>query len=225
MTDFILKVDGIKDALSVELYIEREKTIKFDRKDFIEVYRAGNVEYYLPVDANYLGRGHLMAAVEFVDKELALPGGKRRVTVNGFTGYSIPCMGDGNTISCGEYEVSFEKVEDVPKNEGTKIYIGTVEKVVGYEYITESMIKKLIPFAVKDLDVPFIVKEGDRFVVAIPYDQDYKAYKDNGFGGKVAFNENIMGANGNVVVNVDGVKYRIYGEFSTTGGNVTIYII
>lgn len=224
MTDFILKVDGVKDALAIELYIERDRVIRINREDFVEVFCKGKVEYYIPVDANKLGRGHLMASVEFEDKELCFPRGKRRVTVNGFTGYSIPCMGEGNTISCGDYEVSFQKQSDIPENEGTHIYVGAAGRVVGYEYITEGMIKSLPSYEAKKQEIPVVAKEGDRFVVSIPYDKDLKAYKDNGFGGRVPFNENIMGANGDLIVKVDGVKHRIYGEFFTTEGNLKIYI-
>ena len=224
MTDLILKIDGIKDALSVEFYIEREKSIKIDKEDFIKVFRNNAVEYYLPVDANYLGRGHLMAAVEFEDREPMYPGGRRRVVVSGFTGYTIPCMGEGNTISCGGYEITFKKEKDIPQNEGTKIYIGATERVVGYEYITEKMIKNLTSYEVKAMELPLLAEAGERFVVAIPFDREMKAYKDNGFGGKVPFRENPMGANGNIEVEVDGVRYKIYGEFFTTTGNTKIYI-
>lgn len=224
MTDLILKVDGIENALSVEFYIEREKSIKIDKEDFIKVFRSNTVEYYLPVDANYLGRGHLMAAVEFVDKELAYPGKERRVTVSGYTGYSIPCMGEGNTISCGGYEITFKKETNIPQNEGTKIYTGTTERVVGYEFIAEKMIKNLAQHDVKAMELSLLAQAGERFVVAIPFDQELKAYKDNGFGGKVPFFENPMGANGNIEVEVDGVRYKIYGEFFTTTGNSKIYI-
>ena len=224
MTDLILKIDGVKDALSVECYIEREKSIKIDKEDFIKVFRNNAVEYYLPVDVNYLGRGHLMAAVEFVDRELAYPGKERRVTVSGYTGYSIPCMGEGNTISCGEYEITFKKEKDIPKNEGTKIYVGATERVVGYEYITEKMIKNLAQYDVKAMELSLLAQAGERFVVAIPFDRELKAYKDNGFGGRVPFSENPMGANGNIEVEVDGVRHKIYGEFFTTTGNLKIYI-
>ena len=225
MTDLILKIDGIKDALSVEFYVEREKTIKFLKEDLIKVYKNGGVvEYYAPVNANELGRGHLMAAVEFVDRELAYPGKERRVTVSGYTGYSIPCMGGGNTIACGDYIISFKKEKDIPKNEGTKIYTGTTERVVGYEYITEKMIKNLTSHEVKRMDFSLLATRGERFVVAIPFDRELTAYKDNGFGGRVPFSENPMGANGDIEIKVDGVRYKIYGEFFTTTGNTKIYI-
>ncbi len=224
MTDLILKIDGIEDSLSVEFYIEREKTIKFLKEDLIKVYKDGGVEYYAPVKANELGRGHLMAAVEFEDREPVYPGGRRRVVVSGFTGYTIPCMGEGNTISCGSYEISFRKDENIPKNEGTKIYVGTTERVVGYEYITEGMIKNLTSYKVEPMEMSLLAQQGERFVIAIPYDWELKAYKDNGFGGRVPFCEMVMGANGNIEVEIDGVRHKIYGEFFTTTGNTKIYI-
>lgn len=224
MTDLILKIDGVKDALLVEFYIEREKTIKFLKEDLIKVYKDEGIEYYAPVNANELGRGHLMAAVEFEDREPMYPGGSRRVVVSGFTGYTIPCMGEGNTISCGDYAVTFKKVKDIPKNEGTKIFVGSVKKrVIGYEYITEEMVKSLTMEEVEPLEQTVNVEEGDRFVVAIPKDWDLKAYKDTGFGGKVPFSTSVMGANG-MELKINDIKYKLYGEFITVGGELKIYI-
>ncbi len=225
MTDLILKIDGIKDALSVEFYIEREKTIKFLKEDLIKVYNNRGVEYYAPVNANELGRGHLMAAVEFEDREPMYPGGRRRVVVSGFTGYTIPCMGEGNTISCGGYEISFRKDENIPVNEGTKIYVGSVKKrVIGYEYITEEMVKELASHEVEQMEQIINVEAGDRLVVAIPADWDLVASKDNGFGGKVPFSTSVMGANG-LDLKIDDIRYKIYGEFITVNGQRKLYII
>ena len=224
MTDLILGISGIDKALSVEFYIEREKTIRFLKEDLIKVYRGNAIEYYAPVNANELGRGHLMVAVEFEDKELMYPGEKRKVMVSGYTGYAIPCMGAGNTISCGEYEVSFNRVSDIPKNEGTRIYIGSVKRrIVGYEHITAEMVKELASYNVEQMESVETVDAGDRFVVAIPYDWDLTAYKDNGFGGKVAFSTSVMGAN-KMKLDINGVRYKIYGEFITVGGDIKIYI-
>lgn len=224
MTGLILKIEGVKDALSIEFYIERDKSIKIYKEDLIKVFRGNDVEYYAPVDTNRLGRGHLMARVEFADKEIMYPEGIRPVVVSGFTGYTIPCMGEGNTISCGGYTVSFEKVSDIPKNEGTKIYVGSVKKwVTGYEYITEEMIKNLAQREVKSFQDVLPVEAGDRFVIAIPKDWDLEAYKDNGFWGKVPFSTTIMGANG-MELKINDISYKIYGEFITVGGNIKIYI-
>lgn len=225
MTDLILKIDGINDALSVEFYIEREKTIKFLKEDLIKVYKDEGIEYYAPVNANELGRGHLMAAVEFEDREPMYPGGGRRVVVSGFTGYTIPCMGEGNTISCGDYAVTFKREQNIPKNEDTKIYVGSVKRrVIGYEYITEEMVKELASHDVKQLEQIINVEGGDRLVVAIPADWDLVAYKDNGFGGKVPFSTSVMGANG-LELKIDDIRYKIYGEFITVNGQRKLYII
>lgn len=224
MTGLILKIEGVKDALSIEFYIERDKSIKIYKEDLIKVFRGNDVEYYAPVDTNRLGRGHLMARVEFADKEIMYPEGIRPVVVSGFTGYTIPCMGEGNTISCGGYTVSFEKVNDIPKNEGTKIYVGSVKKwVTGYEYITEEMIKGLTLYNVEPMEIVETVEAGDRLTIAIPNDWNLVAMKDDGFGGKVPFSTSVMGVN-NIKLNIDGIRYKIYGEFITTGGDIKIHI-
>ena len=38
-----------------------------------------------------------------------------------------------------------------------------------------------------------VMEEGDKVVVLIPVDTDYKATKDNGFGGQMAFNTQSFG--------------------------------
>ena len=67
------------------------------------------------------------------------------------------------------------------------------------------------------------VQQGSYIVVAVPALYNYVVTKDNGFGGKVAFDESIIGANG-IDVKFDGIAYRIYGEFVLVGGNRQIYI-
>ena len=226
MTELIIKVEGIENVdFSIFFYVEKDKTIGFKKEELIKVYRRGGVEYYAPVDADCLGRGHLMAAVEIEEKEPAYPGRIRRVTVSGFTGYSIPCLGEGNTLECGGYEVSFKRVRDIPKSEGTKIFIGTIKnRVVGYEYITEKMISGLPAYLVEPMTKNVKVTEGDRLVVAIPVDWDLEALKDDGLGGRMPFCTSIMGANGEVEVKIEGIRYRLFGEFFVVDGNVKIYI-
>lgn len=214
MTDLILKIDGIKDALSVEFYTQREKVVKFLKEDLIKVYKDGGVEYYAPVKANELGRGHLMAAVEFVDREIMYPGGGRRVVVSGFTGYTIPCMGKGNTISCEEYTISFERVSNIPKSD-TVIYYGIGD-------LENPDIRELN--GVKEInEIDFSFDAGDSIVVAIPKDRGTVAKKDNGFGGRIEFSEKIKGANGKEMI-LNGVAYKIYGEFMVVKGNIKVYI-
>ena len=53
------------------------------------------------------------------------------------------------------------------------------------------------------------------------------AYKDDGFGGKVAFEVDNgipgSGANGTLIT-VDGVEYNVFGEFNLVTGTTTVYI-
>lgn len=222
MTGLILKISGIENADAVEFYTEKERSIRLKKDELVRVYRNNTVEYYALIDANKLGRGHLISSVEFTDCEVEW---NRPVVVSGFTGYSIPCMGDGNTISCGDYEVTFERVSNIPKNEGTHIYIGVVpDMVVAYNFITETMIKRLDKLDVEPMEYSISVKPGDRLVVAIPYDQSLKAYKDNGFGQAVSFGNSVMSANADFELRVDDIKYKICGEFNAVEYNAKIYI-
>ena len=66
------------------------------------------------------------------------------------------------------------------------------------------------------------VDEGSYIVIAVPTMYDYNVTKDNGFGGKVAFDDDIVGANG-IDVEFNDVDYRIYGEFVLVGGERFIY--
>ena len=67
------------------------------------------------------------------------------------------------------------------------------------------------------------VNEGSYIVIAVPTMYDYNVTKDNGFGGKVAFEDDIIGANG-IDVEFNNIDYRIYGEFVLVGGERFIYI-
>lgn len=214
MTGIILKIEGASNALSVEFFIEREKTIKFLKEDLIKVYKDEGVEYYAFIDSNILGRGHLMASVEFVDREAEFD---RRVTVSGFTGYTIPCMGKGNTISCGEYKVSFKKVNDIPKNDAM-IYYG-----VTTDDFDRLGLRALNATKVLD-EAALSFNPGERVVVLIPYDWDQIAWKDNGFGGRVPFSTTIQGYDGEIIQYDDGMKYKTYGELMAIQGRIKIYI-
>ena len=79
--------------------------------------------------------------------------------------------GGGNTISCGEYEISFRKVNNIPKSDAVIYYgIGDLEN---------PDLKELT--GVKDIEeIDFTFNTGDSIVVAIPKDRGMVAKKDNG---------------------------------------------
>ena len=86
----------------------------------------------------------------------------------------------------------------------------------------ESGVKSIIPDERPSLSLGF-VEEGSYIVIAVPAIYDFTVTKDNGFGGKIEFDESIIGANG-IDVEFDNTDYRIYGEFVLVGGERTVYI-
>lgn len=68
-----------------------------------------------------------------------------------------------------------------------------------------------------------LVPEGAYILVAVPEEFNMTAYKDDGLGRKVDFDESIIGANG-VIVNYDGVNYKLYGELSLVEGERFLYV-
>lgn len=223
MTGLIVRIEGIEKAASVTFYTERDRCVRYEKKNLIRVLEEKGVSYYAMVDTRFIGRGNIMARVVFLDEEAD---GTRKVVAEGYTGFSVPCVceGMGNTIKCGDYEVAFAKVDDIPVNYGTKVYVGALgEWVTGYKYITEEMVKNnLVEHSIGSA-VRMDVRSGDRIVVAVPKDRKIGVFKDNGFGEKTAFDEKIMGANG-LEMKIDGVDYKIYGEFFIVDGELNFYI-
>ena len=86
----------------------------------------------------------------------------------------------------------------------------------------QSGVKSTIPGERLALSMGY-VDEGSYIVIAVPTMYDYNVTKDNGFGGKVALDDDIVGANGIDVEFID-IDYRIYGEFVFVGGERFIYI-
>ena len=60
-------------------------------------------------------------------------------------------------------------------------------------------------------------------VVAVPSEYKFTISKDNGFGGKVRFDEDVLGANGTVVL-FNGVEYKLYGELLLTDSEIFVHI-
>ena len=53
---------------------------------------------------------------------------------------------------------------------------------------------------------------------------EYVVTQDNGIGGKVIFNKEVAGANGEVKLTIDGNQYAIYGEILLSPAETFIYI-
>jgi hypothetical protein len=116
MTGIILQVKGLENEdFMLQFYIERDRALTFAKKDLIKAYVDDSLKCYALIDADAVGRGHLMCRAEIVDKEPCWKNNQRPVVISGYTGYDIgACGGAGRTLSCGSYAVSFERVEDIP---------------------------------------------------------------------------------------------------------------
>lgn len=196
--------------------------LSFKKSELVKVYPKDGVKYYALIDG--LERGHLMCRVEIVDHEAFWSDGKRPVVISGYTGYDIGlCGGEGKELRCGDYKVSFDAVQNIPADYAP-FYIGAVTGINGYAEITAEMVKGLEICNSMTQCKELLVEEGDRVVVAVPYDKRMLvAYKDNGIGGMMQWSTSIMGANG-LMLMIDDVPYRVFGEFMSVGGTLKLYI-
>lgn len=106
--------------------------------------------------------------------------------------------------------------------------------VIQYNQITEAMIKKGVADGKLTKETPKTkgetsmgeaadTAEMDYIIVAVPTSKNYTVTKDNGFGGKMAFDEETAGANG-VDITINNVPCKLYGEILLSQGQYFIYI-
>ena len=196
--------------------------LSFKKSELVKVYPEEGVKYFALIDG--LERGHLMCRVEITDHEAYWAEGKRPVVISGYTGYDIGlCGGEGKELHCGDYKVSFDAVQNIPADYAP-FYIGAVTGINGYAEITAEMVKGLEMCNSLTQYKELEAEEGDRVVVAVPYDKRMLvAYKDNGIGGMMQWSTSIMGANG-LMLMIDDVPYMVFGEFMSVGGTLKLYI-
>lgn len=105
-------------------------------------------------------------------------------------------------------------------------------RVVQYSAITDTMIKngttvtKITPQTLgkTSLGKQSTTAEGDYAIIAVPKNEGYVVTKDNGIGGKMIFNKEVAGANGDVILTIDGNEYVLYGEMFISPIEMYIYI-
>ena len=125
--------------------------------------------------------------------------------------------------------------EDTPTPEiiyGRIPIAGVGGHVIPYSSITEDMIKncsQLVHGEVKtmgktSLGLPSQTTEGDYCIVLVPKESGLTVTKDNGIGGKVIFDTDTAGANGDVELTVNNVIYKVYGEILLSQGQMYIYV-
>lgn len=106
--------------------------------------------------------------------------------------------------------------------------------VIQYDAITEAMILKGAADGKLTKSTPSTLGKtslglysetanGDYQIVVVPTAKNYSVTKDNGFGGKVPFDEDISGANG-IDITINTVPCKLYGEMLSAQGETFIYI-
>ena len=139
--------------------------------------------------------------------------------------FGIPRGADG---------VSGGGTEEVPTVEKSMWYGRLKLSEVGgsliqYSSITADMIKNSSNLIKKSpstlgktsLGLESSTETGDYIVVVVP--PEYTVKKDNGFGDKVSFNEDIAGSNG-INITIDGNLYKVFGEILLAPAEIFIYI-
>lgn len=243
-TGYIIEItiDSIKGTLmrdldfSLSFFVYTNRRETFQKNDLIHIQMDEGDKFYALLDSAKVGAGELKCDITIKDHEPRWAGGKRPVVLRHSTGKVIGAScGNSMANTCGSYEegfkVSFNFVWGIPKAEVAYIFYGhLVNQLTSYADITSDMLvspeNHIISVSSGRMGKTScgVMEEGDKVVVLIPADTDYKATKDNGFGGQMAFNTQLLGSNGENIVTIDGVQYRAYGEMMTTEGEMFVYV-
>lgn len=243
-TGYIIEImiDSVKGTLmrdldfSVSFFVYTNRRETFHKRDLIHIQMDKGDKYYALLDSSKVGTGELKCDINIKDHESRWTGGSRPIVLRHSTGKFIGvACGNAMKGTCDAYEegfkVSFNFVWGLPKAEVAYIFYGhLVNQFASYADITSDMLvspeNHIISVSSGRMGKTScgVMEEGDKVVVLIPVDTDYKATKDNGFGGQMPFNSQILGSNGENIVTIDGVKYRAYGEMMTTEGEMFVYV-
>ena len=236
-----VEVESVKGTLmrdldfTLEFYIHANRRLRFSKKDLVHIAMTDGDEYYALVDSARLGEGLLQCRITILDSEPRWSGGKRPMILTRSTGKQIGGRCGIKPAICSQWEegfrISFNFTDGLPKPEVGYIFYGhLVNQLTSYADITSDMLvspeNHIVSVSAGKMGKTScgIMEEGDKVVVLIPVDTNYSATKDNGFGGQMPFNTQIMGSNGENVVTIDGIQYRAYGEMMTTEGEMFVYV-
>ena len=112
--------------------------------------------------------------------------------------------------------------------------VGGTNSVIPYSQITEAMINKGVSDGKLTKEAPKTMgktsmgefaetEQYDYIIVAVPASKNYTVTKDNGFGGKVSWDEDTAGANG-LDITINNVACKLYGEMLLSQGQLFIYV-
>lgn len=219
---------------AVRFWVYSNRRIEFKKEDLRSVRSYGVYHYYACVDSTKIGSGRLMAQAIIKEPDCVCGEG-REVIISALTpvyigGKGCPVGRRSEAFDEG-YMLTVRPVKDIPKPDDYDVYAGIIrDEIDSMEEINEDMIlssdNKMSPYNINgELRIGITgVNSGEKVIVAIAKNSTYKAYKDDGFGGRWEFSENILGANGNIVIPIKGNDYRLYGEMSLVSGDINIVL-
>lgn len=238
-----ISIDSHRDQSMKELDFKLEFYVHANRRKLVSKNELvcidkqdGTAMYFVLLDTRTLGSGALMCNVFINDPEPRWKGGVRPVSILRNTGMGIGGAKDSPVHSIQKdweegYKVDFNAVWSLPKPEVAYIFYGhLVNQLTSYADITSEMLvspeNHIVSVSAGKMGKTScgVMEEGDKVVVLIPVDTSYSATKDNGFGGQMPFNTQLLGSNGENIVTIDGVQYRAYGEMMTTEGEMFVYV-
>lgn len=216
---------GEMPACVLDFYVNKGgERLTLSSESLVRITTEDGERFFLFLNSMKFPHGRLMCRVSVVDDE---PLVERPLSIEVPTGIIIGnCNeGAGEVTRCGDYEFGFGLVDDVPKDINARIYIGVIKDwVTGYEHITEEMIQGVLTeFPVGAVETNINVIMGDKVVALIPCNEHLTARKGDGFGGKVPFG-GFMSSNGEIVLRVNGIDYKVYGEMMTVNGEMEIFV-
>ena len=102
--------------------------------------------------------------------------------------------------------------------------LGAVEyKDITVEMIKEHGVVVEAEVAVMDKTSLGLMPSGALSIIAVPGDSDLVVTKDNGFGSRIPFDEEILGVNG-MLVDVNGSYYKVFGELLLADADLFFYL-
>ena len=245
-TKYLFKVQIESDSgvtteqvdFAVSFFVHRHRVLKLEKSELIHVQRGYEQMYYAIVDSAKLGEGLLRVSATIHREVASERVGMMDLVMEGAT--NIRIGRDSNEVFCHGtvcllhdqgYRVLVSMVNDIPTSDEKYIYAGVLDdNISGFAQLTPAMLdgaslEKISTLATDDSRRSFgALQAGQKVVVLIPQGTGVKALKDNGLGGKDAFDETILGANGQYQVDWNGVKYDVYGELITATGELYYYV-
>ena len=102
--------------------------------------------------------------------------------------------------------------------------LGAIEyKDITVEMINEHGVIVEAEVAAMDKTSLGLMPSGALSLVAVPADSDFVVTKDNGFGSRIQFDEEILGVNG-MLIDFNGSYYRVFGELLLADAELFFYI-